>query len=115
MFISELFTVVGYLHTAGFKNRRGTFLPSVCLTLAVDYPSSNQGGLLQPPLRFFSRSLKNAKESYQGHRVICFTSFAVIFMKKLGGTTLPGGRVRRQSQRVRVRGVVTTFSVLRKH
>ena len=26
---------------------------------------------------------------------------AVIFMKKIGGTTLPGGRVSRQSQRVR--------------
>ena len=25
MYISELFIVVGYLHTAGFKNRRGTF------------------------------------------------------------------------------------------
>ena len=29
MYISELFTVVGYLHTAGFKNRRGTFLCQV--------------------------------------------------------------------------------------
>ena len=25
LYISEVFTVVGYLHTAGFKNRRGTF------------------------------------------------------------------------------------------
>ena len=29
MFISELFTVVGFSHTAGFKNRRGIFVPSV--------------------------------------------------------------------------------------
>ena len=34
-------------------------------------------------------------------------------MKKIRGTTLPGGGVSRQSQRVR--GVVVTFSVLRKH
>ena len=34
-------------------------------------------------------------------------------MKKNGGTPLPGGRVSRQSQRVR--GVDATFSVLRKH
>ena len=34
-------------------------------------------------------------------------------MKKIGGTMLPGGRVSRQSQRVR--GVDATFSVLRKH
>ena len=33
-------------------------------------------------------------------------------MKKIGGTTLPGGRVSRQSQRVR--GVDATFSVFRK-
>ena len=33
-------------------------------------------------------------------------------MKKNGGTTLPGGRVSRQSQRVR--GVGATFSVFRK-
>ena len=25
MYISDLFTVVGYLHIVGFKNRRGTF------------------------------------------------------------------------------------------
>ena len=25
MYISELFTVVGYLHTAGFKNRIGNY------------------------------------------------------------------------------------------
>ena len=29
MYISELFTVVGYLHTAGFKNHRGIIVPSV--------------------------------------------------------------------------------------
>ena len=34
-------------------------------------------------------------------------------MKKIGGTTLPGGRVSRQSQRMM--GVDATFSVLRKH
>ena len=33
-------------------------------------------------------------------------------MKKNGGTTLPGGRVSRQSQRVR--GAVATFSVFKK-
>ena len=33
-------------------------------------------------------------------------------MNKIGGTTLPGGRVSRQSQRVR--GVDATFSVFRK-
>ena len=30
-------------------------------------PRLTKRGLLQPPWRFFSRSLKNAKESYQGH------------------------------------------------
>ena len=34
MYISDLFTVVAYLHTAGFKNRRGTFVPSVLIRRA---------------------------------------------------------------------------------
>ena len=29
MFISDLFTVVGYLHTAGFKTAEELFVPSV--------------------------------------------------------------------------------------
>ena len=41
MYISELFTVVGYLHTAGFKNRRGINFakcsPCPCSDGAVTY------------------------------------------------------------------------------
>ena len=35
MYISELFTVVGYLHTTGFKNRRGTFCVK-CTSIRLD-------------------------------------------------------------------------------
>ena len=75
-------------------------------------PRLTKRGLLQPPLPFFfSGSSKTLKKVTKGIWVISFTSFAVIFMKKIGGTTLPGGRVSRQSQRG---GVDATFSVLRK-
>ena len=36
MYISELFTVVGYLHTAGFKNRQGTFCAK-CISFAIKH------------------------------------------------------------------------------
>ena len=35
MYISDLFTVVGYLHTAGFKNRLGIFCAK-CMFLPMD-------------------------------------------------------------------------------
>ena len=65
------------------------------------------GGLLQPPpLRFFSRRIKTQKQTTPGIWVISFTSFAVILMKKIGGTTLGGVRVVVQSWGVG--GVVAT-------
>ena len=70
-------------------------------------------GVVATPLTVFPGRSKTLKKVTKGIYVISFTSFAVIFMKKIGGTTLPGGRVSRQSQRMR--GVVATFSVLRKH
>ena len=40
--------------------------------------------------RFFSGSSKTLKKVTKDIQVISFTSSAVIFMKKIGGTTLPG-------------------------
>ena len=60
------------------------------------------GGLLQPPLTVFLRSLKNAKESYQGHLGNLFYILCGHFHeKKMGVPPYPGGRVSCQSQRVR--------------
>ena len=70
---------------------------------------SNQG--------FFSGSSETLKESYQGHLGNLFYILCGHFHeKKIGGTTLPGGRVSRQnqSQSQRMRGVDATFSVFRK-
>ena len=40
IYISELFTVVGYLHTADLKKNRGTFMPSVyCVKTYVNHLS----------------------------------------------------------------------------
>ena len=66
-----------------------------------------------PLYSFFPGRSKTLKKVTKGIKVISFTSFAVIFMKKNWGYHLTRGRVSRQSQRVR--GVVATFSVLRKH
>ena len=65
-----------------------------------DKLSSNPGGLLQPPLLFFSGRSKTLQKVTKGIKVISFTSFAVIFMKKKWRYHLTRGRVSRQSQRV---------------
>ena len=75
-------------------------LSEKCLKWKLSVNPCLTGGLLQPPLRFFSSSSKTLKKVTKGIYVISFTSFAVIFMKTIGGTTLPGGGVSRQSQRV---------------
>ena len=51
-------------------------------------------GIVATPLRFFPGRSKTLKKVTRGIKLISFTSFAVTFMKKkIGGTTLPGGRV----------------------
>ena len=68
-------------------------------------------GVVSTPLQFFSSSFKTLKESYQGHLGNLFYILCGHFHeKKIGGTTLPGGRVSRQSQRVR--GLMQPFQVL---
>ena len=52
-------------------------------------PSSNQGGGCNP-LTVFPVHSKTLKKVTNVIKVISFTSFAVIFMKKIEGTTLPG-------------------------
>ena len=55
---------------------------------------------MQPPSSF-PRSLLNAKESYQGPIIgNLFYILCSHFREKNGGTTLPGGRVSRQSMRI---------------
>ena len=53
-----------------------------------------------PPLTVFSRSLQNAKSDL-GHIGNLFYILCGNVDEKNEGTTLPGGRVSRQSQRVR--------------
>ena len=65
---------------------------------------SNQGGgggLLQPHLRFFLDRSKTLKEVTKGIIGNLFYILCGHFHEKKWGTTLPGGRVSRQSQRVR--------------
>ena len=71
-------------------------------------------GVVATPLRFFPGRSKTLKKVTKGMGNL-FYILCCHFdkKKKIGGTTLPGGRVSRQSQKVRV--VVATFSVLRTH
>ena len=88
---------------------RITLQLSLCLKHSLN-PRQTKGGGLQPPLRFFPGRTKTLKKVMQGIKVISFTSSAVILMKIIGGTTLPGGSLNRQSQRVR--GVVANFFIV---
>ena len=83
----------------------------------VIQPSSNQGGVVATPLTVFSWSLQNAKERDLAHIGISFTSFVVILMKKKWGYHLTGGRVSRQSQRMRWGGwnLFQFFEILSHH
>ena len=68
-------------------------------------PGGGGGGLVTtPPNRFFSGSTKTQNKATLGIKVISFTSFAVILMKKLPSD---GSRVSRQSPKVGG-GVVAT-------
>ena len=58
------------------------------------------GGVVATPLLFFSGRSKMLKKVAKGIKVISFTSFAVIFMKKKWRYHLTRGRVSRQRQRV---------------
>ena len=66
------------------------------------------GGWLPPPLSIFFLPHKNAKATDPGHLGNLFYILCGQFdEKKIGGTPKDGGRVSRQSPRVR--GVVATY------
>ena len=72
--------------------------------------NSRGKGVVATPLTVFSGRSKTLKKVTKGIKVISFTSFAVIFMKKKWRYHLARGRVSRQSQRVRGGGGIF-FSV----